>query len=303
VLPGLAELGQQACYVWGRDAERAEAAARRHGVPRGGADLAGLLADADAVYVATPVASHVPVALAAAQAGRHVLIEKPLAGNLPSGGARIAAVTAAARRCAGVAYYRRLGPAASQLQEAVAAGRPRRVRVDFRCAFEPSPGDPKRWRTDAGVSGGGVLADAGSHRLDLLLMLFGRPCEVAARRDRRFPGGAERRAVLRLRWPCGLEAQCRLEWSGEGPPRDSVTLQGDRAEVSLDPLDAGLAPNPHVPLIADFVAAAQAAERAAPPPACPVAEAMLVDDLIAAAERSSALRGLPVSPWRERPRT
>jgi predicted dehydrogenase len=96
-----------------------------------------------------------------------------------------------------------------------------------------------------------------------------------------------------------------MEWS-EGPDADRVVLHGEGRSVTLDPLDSGRlclagpdgrrqvvlepAANPHVPLIADFVAAVADGR----PPVCTVGEAILVDDLIVAAARSDALGGRPV---------
>ncbi|MEV0255653.1 Gfo/Idh/MocA family oxidoreductase [Streptomyces sp. NPDC050732] len=297
VLPALHALGEEPVALWGRDPHRAARTAERYGVARSGADPDLLLSGVDAVYVATPVALHVPVARAVLDAGLPVLIEKPLAGGLGTGSA-----LHTTGRCAGVAYYRRLAPAVRRLREELAGWAPDRVEVRFRCAFEPGPGDPMRWRTDPAVSGGGVLADAGSHRIDLLLHLFGAPDEVTARLGRRFPRGAERQAQLVLRWPSGLRAHCLMEW-GDAPPVDRIRLTGGGRAVTLDPLDSGHlegaagsplllppAPNPHQPLLADFAAAVAAGTT----PACPVAEARLVDDVIVAAERSDAAGGRAV---------
>jgi predicted dehydrogenase len=331
VLPALRHLGEEPLYLWGRDPLRAARTAAAYGIPSsgggsgssgdgggGGERAAALPEGLDALYVATPVVRHVPWAAAGLDAGLHVLIEKPLAGAVrPGGGGLVAALapggalsTGGARGpCAGVAYYRRLAPAVRALRAELAGWSPERVELRFRCAFAPGPDDPMRWRTDPAVSGGGVLADAGSHRLDLLLTLFGRPDEVRARLGDRFsPAGAERRAEVALRWPSGLRAHCLLEWD-QAPPVDSLTLRGGGRALTLDPLDSGQVlhagpdgrrraryappPNPHVPLIADF-AAASAAGR---PPVCPVAEAVLVDDVIVAANRSDAAGGAPVTPW------
>ncbi|MEV0122508.1 Gfo/Idh/MocA family oxidoreductase [Streptomyces sp. NPDC050703] len=328
-LPALRALGEEPAVLWGRDARRAARVAERFGVPRSGADPGVILRGVDAVYVATPVATHVPLAAAALAAGLPVLVEKPLAGGLGSedpaaGRTGTGGTLEPAGRCAGVAYYRRLAPAVRRLREELRDRPPERVEVRFRCAFAPGPADPMRWRTDPAVSGGGVLADAGSHRLDLLLHLFGRPSEVSARLTDRFPAGAERRADLTVRWPRGLSAHCVIEW-GEGAPVDRIELRGPGRTVVLDPLDAGRltglgprgdgwsagpgprgedrpagtdaaplllppAANPHQPLFADF-AEAVAEGR---PPVCPLAEARVVDDLIIAAGRSSAAGGEPV---------
>ncbi|WP_399933107.1 Gfo/Idh/MocA family protein [Streptomyces kanamyceticus] len=301
-LPALRVLGEEPVALWGRDPHRAALVAERHAVARSGADPKVLLADVDAVYVATPVAAHVPLARAVLAAGIPVLIEKPLAGGLATGAAFDTAGPDTAGPCAGVAYYRRLAPAVRRLRAELAGWTPERVEAHFRCAFEPGPDDPMRWRTDPAVSGGGVLADAGSHRIDLLLHLFGRPYEMTARLGGRFPRGAERRADLTLRWRTGLRAHCLMEW-GEGPPVDRVELTGGGRTVTLDPLDAGRltglartplllppAANPHQPLLADFAAAVATGGT----PVCPVAEARLVDDVIVAAERSDAAGGAPV---------
>ncbi|MEU6121545.1 Gfo/Idh/MocA family oxidoreductase [Streptomyces sp. NPDC047123] len=287
VLPALRALGEEPVFLWGRDAARAARAAREWGVTAGGSDPRRLMAGTDAVYVATPVVHHVPFAERAVAAGLPVLIEKPLAGALGA-----SAALADGWAGAGVAYYRRLSPVVADLRRRLEGWRPERVDVRFRCAFEPGPDHPMRWRTDPAVAGGGVLADAGSHRIDLLLMLFGRPAEMRARLGRPFPAGAERVADLALEWP-GLSARCVFEW-GEAAPVDRMALHGGGRSLVLDPLDV-YAPdaNPHLPLVADFVAAVAAGR----PPVCPVADAALVDDVIVAAGRSHALGGTPVRPW------
>ncbi|MEI5097541.1 Gfo/Idh/MocA family oxidoreductase [Streptomyces sp. PmtG] len=159
-----------------------------------------------------------------------------------------------------------------------------------------------RWRTDPAVAGGGVLADAGSHRLDLLLALFGPPVDVRGRLGDRFALGAERRAEVELRWASGTRARLIAEWSDE-PPVDRVELTGAGRTVTLDPLDSGRlrisgpygtrettlppAANPHQPLLADFVEAVATGR----PPVCPVADARLVDEVILAAHgRNSRAR-------------
>ncbi|WP_282793859.1 Gfo/Idh/MocA family oxidoreductase [Streptomyces sp. CC224B] len=299
VLPALRALGEEPAYLWGRDPERAARVAARHGVPAAGGDESALVRGVDAVYVATPVVRHVPLARAAAAAGLPVLVEKPLAGAL----ATATATGALDGPCAGVAYYRRLAPAVRRLRAELDGWTPARVDVRFRCAFDPGPDHPMRWRTDPAVSGGGVLADAGSHRIDLLVLLFGRPAVVRGSLTHRFPRGAERRAEVELRWASGVRARLLAEWSNE-PPVDRMEFTGGGRTLTLDPLDSGRlrsrgpdgsweatlppAANPHEPLVADFVDAV----RTGRPPVCPVADARLVDEVIVAAgDPAAASRG------------
>jgi predicted dehydrogenase len=132
--------------------------------------------------VATPVSSHLKIATAAASEGCHVLVEKPLSVGLEEVG-RLESFARSNGIRIGVGYYRRLMPAVGWLKEKIKAGafgEPREASVRFSVPFAPSPADPKAWRYDRAVAGGGVLADAGSHRMDLLSVLFGRPARLAA---------------------------------------------------------------------------------------------------------------------------
>ncbi|MGA4838627.1 hypothetical protein [Streptomyces sp. G45] len=95
-----------------------------------------------------------------------------------------------------------------------------------------------------------------------------------------------------------MRARLIAEWSDE-PPLDRIELTGDGRVLTLDPLDSGRlrvqgpdgsrtltlppATNPHEPLIADFARAAALGR----PPACPVADARAVDEIIAAVTRQS----------------
>lgn len=276
VLPALRRAGEEVAGIWGRTHRRAAEVAVRCGIPVATTDLAELVHRVDAIYVATPVVEHVPVALAAVRAGRHALVEKPLAGALHTEADALAALAAERDVTVGVAYYRRLGPVLSKLRKTIATQKVHQVEVDFRYPFDPAPTHPMRWRTEVSVAGGGVLADAGSHRLDLLCWLFGPPDTVEGELTDQFPGGAERTARVRLHWPTGLVANCRFTWC-TGPATDRMTITGSDGKIVLDPLDAGLAPNPHLPLVVDFARAV----RESTEPACPLADALLVDSLIA----------------------
>jgi predicted dehydrogenase len=289
--------------LWGRRPERAAAVARQCGAGRAFPSYAALVDAVDAVYVATPVACHEPLAIAALEAGRHVLVEKPLCGGLACDRARLSAAAAGSAAAGGplvsaVAYYRRLAPAWLAIRELAAGRGPLRAEVSFRAVFEPGPGDPMYWRTVGEISGGGVLADAGCHRLDILCWLLGPPVPAGAELARFFPGGAERDAAVSLAWACGSSAEVRCVWAASGPAHDRVRITGRDLEIRLPRMDAGvmsvragraasrwvLPPerNPLVPVLRDFLACLAYGGE----PACTLADAMLADGLI----RSAASR-------------
>jgi predicted dehydrogenase len=298
-LPAFAELGQQVTGIWGRDPERAAATATRYGAGRGFAEFGALLAEVDAVYVATPAAAHVPLTLAAFGAGRHVLVEKPLGGALGYDAGRL--LSASRGLVGAVAYYRRLAPAMLKVKELMAGRGPAELWSRFHAPFDPAPGDPKLWRTVRAVSGGGVLADAGCHRLDLLCWLLGRPATVRTELARPFPDGAERAARLTAAWADGSTARLRCDWTRQGLPLDAFRCAADDLVLSLPRLDSGLIlghdgaarlrldlppePNPLVPVLRDFLGCVDTGRA----PACPLADAVVVDELI----RSASDTGRP----------
>jgi predicted dehydrogenase len=293
-LPAFAALRQEVAGLWGRRPERAAEVARHHGAGVVFPSFAAMLDEVDAVYIATPVASHVPLARAALDAGRPVLVEKPLGGGLPYDRASLACRPAGAPVSA-VAYYRRLAPAWLAVSELTRDRGPLRIAMSFRTAFAPSAADAMYWRTVREVSGGGVLADAGSHRLDLLCWLLGPPAASQATLAGHFPGGAERVARLALTWADGSRAHLNCAWTESGQGRDSARIAGRDLEIRLPSVDAGILAvrsggvtsrrvlppeeNPLMPVLRDFLGCVATGRQ----PACSLADAIVVDDLIRSA--------------------
>jgi predicted dehydrogenase len=178
--PGFQKAANSALVaVMRRDAALAEDYARRHGVPRWYADAQALIADpdVDAVYVATPPASHMEYALACARAGKPVYVEKPMARTLAECEAMIAASHAAGVPLF-VAYYRRALPRFLKIKELVesgALGDLRLVTVTLHQRPAPDDADPARrpWRVTPEIAGGGKFLDLASHTLDFLDFLLG----------------------------------------------------------------------------------------------------------------------------------
>lgn len=130
--------------------------------------------DIDLVSVATPNSLHEPIAIAALQAGKHVLCEKPLALSL-AGARRMAAAAEEAGRVTAVNHRYRWIPAARYLKELVDAGEVGEVRQIFMNYFNAlvaDPSTPLQWRQTR-AEGGGVLGDIGSHLIDMGLWLLG----------------------------------------------------------------------------------------------------------------------------------
>jgi len=196
--------------------------------------------EVDAVYVATPVALHKPQTVLACEAGKHVLCEKPMAMNA-SECAQMVRAAQANNVTLGVSYYRRLFPKIVRVKELLAQGvigRPQVVRIDLRGWYDPAPDDPKRWRVHKAESGGGVLMDVGSHRLDLLVHLFGLPETVAGRAQTLAHSyDVDDAALGMMRYASGLTAWTCFLWSTK-TSLDEFDIVGSEGRITMLPLDS-----------------------------------------------------------------
>ena len=129
--------------------------------------------EVDIVYVATPPSSHEDYTLLAANAGKHVLVEKPMAMSAVQARRMIDACSEAGVQLF-VAYYRRFHPQVLKMHALLdegAIGLPRCSFIDL--AASAPPPSPGYWRYDPAVAGGGSFVDVGSHRLDAMISLLG----------------------------------------------------------------------------------------------------------------------------------
>lgn len=166
--------------VMGVNAERVSRVAAKYGVP-GYIRLEDLLArdDVQAVYIAVPTYLHGPLTVQALRAGKHVLVEKPMAMS-PQECERMIAVAEENRRKLAVGYMMRFHACHRKLKEMIDAGELGRLvmgRAQLTCWYPPIEG---AWRQDPALGGGGALADLGSHCIDLLEMFCGPAREVTA---------------------------------------------------------------------------------------------------------------------------
>ena len=178
-----------------RNGDLAADYARRHDVPRWYDDADELINDpgVDAVYVATPPDSHSKYVVRAAQAGKPVYVEKPMARTALECEEMISACDEAGVSLF-VAYYRRALPRFVKVKELLDSGQIGQLRSLSIRNERPAPmgkvADQEGWRVDPEISGGGHFVDLGSHILDLLDWLLGpvtHAVGVAANRGGRYP--------------------------------------------------------------------------------------------------------------------
>ena len=166
--------------VVGRDASKTEASARKWGWTEAATDWREVIArdDIDVVDIVTPGDTHAEIAIAALEAGKHVLCEKPLANTVAEAEAMTAAAESAAAR--GVRSmvgftYRRV-PATTFARDLVAAGRigeVRQVRAEYLQDWLMDAESPLTWRLKKEHAGSGALGDIGAHAIDLTEYITG----------------------------------------------------------------------------------------------------------------------------------
>lgn len=262
-----------------RSAERGREFAGRFGALRSTTSRDEILADpmVQAVYVATEHFRHLDDVLACAAAGKHVLCEKPIA-NTAEDGARMVDACRANGVSLQVAYYRRYYPKLlkmKQLLDAGAIGEPVSASIHLSSRLHPARLGPEeqhqRWHLSAELSGGGALVDTGSHRLDILCWLLGKPDRVAALVEcREWPIEAPDMEALLIRMERGVHVATRHGYRSGSPDELSVAgTEGTLDATGVDGPDLRLHtgsgasartetfhmpkhPNMHYPLFEDF---------------------------------------------------
>lgn len=162
----------------------AESFAKQFGANKWYSDWRDLLADKeiDAVYISTPVHLHAVQTIAAAEAGKHVLCEKPMAVNV-SECDRMIAARRANDVTLGVAYYRHFYPVVDRIKAVLESGEigtPVLVQINAFEWFDPPPGHPRSWLLKKAIAGGGPMFDFGCHRIEVLLNIFGPVRQVSS---------------------------------------------------------------------------------------------------------------------------
>lgn len=199
-----------------RDPEKAQRVAQKFGVPRSYGRIEDFLADEeiDAVDVCTPNFLHAPMSIAALEAGKDVLCERPLARSSEEAAAMVKAAKKSDRVLA-CAVQHRFRPDAQLLRKFVEKG-------DLGSVFMAKAGwlrqktawDSDEWRRQKRDSGGGVVLDLGFQMLDLALWVLGSPAvaSVTATVHRQGKGEVEDSAMVFMRTGEGASLTLEVTW-------------------------------------------------------------------------------------------
>ena len=231
-----------------------------------------LLADPeiDAVYIATPVYLHAPITIAAAEAGKHVLCEKPIALNNEHSNL----MTETCRKHHvkfGIAYYRHFYPAIKRIKELIKndeIGKVVHVQINAFEYFNPKPGEPRYWLLEKEKAGGGPMFDFGCHRIEVLLNLLGNINSVEGFLNNvLFKREVEDTATAVFNFDSGATAVLNVTHAAL-EPQDTLTVFGSKGSIHVPVLNKGTLiiknksgemtekypphPNFHLPLIEDF---------------------------------------------------
>jgi predicted dehydrogenase len=171
--------------------------------------------DIDVVYVVTPNALHAECTVKAAQAGKHVLSEKPMEVSVEQCQKMIDACRAAKRMLA-VGYRNRFEP---HVIECIRLAREKvfgQVK-SIEAAFGFILGDPNQWRVKRALSGGGALMDVGIYALQTARYLSGaEPVEVSGTETKTDPvkfKEVDETMAFQLTFPGGVTASCRTSFN------------------------------------------------------------------------------------------
>ena len=244
-------------WVCDEDGARAHARAEQFGALAATSSLQDVLEDpsVSAVSVCTRNDSHAAIAVAALEAGKSVLIEKPMTRTVAEA-QRVVDAERASPGIVQVGYVRRWSPNAQTLKRFVDAGR---LGTPYyaKASCLRRAGNPGGWFADRAVSGGGPLIDLGVHFLDLAWWLMGSPQPTAVSgftfdrlgnraniegltRWRSADYDPEKNSVEDLagglvRFQGGAVMALELSYSLHGREGISVQLYGDAGGAELEP--------------------------------------------------------------------
>jgi predicted dehydrogenase len=221
--------------------DKAQRVAAQYGVPRNAIynyenyEQIAHNPNVDAVYIALPNGMHAEYTIRAAQAGKHVLSEKPMATSVAECEQMIAACRKADRKLM-IAYRCRLEPTNLRAIQLIRDGYVGKLQIiDTGFGFTIAPGE---WRLNKKMAGGGPMVDVGIYSLQACRYLSGEePAEISANwsvidRDGRFTE-VEENLNWTMRFPSGVLATCYTSYGANCG--NTYRATGSKGWVELGP--------------------------------------------------------------------
>lgn len=224
----------------------------------------------NAVYIATPVFLHKEMSIEALEAGKHVLVEKPMALTYRDAQEMVEKAGQYGKKL-GAAYFRRMFNKYDHLNRMLEKdefGKIVLIRLTYFSWHNPQPDDPKYWRVIKDKGGGGAIYDMGSHMFDLMIGLFDVPASVYAKVETNiFDYEVEDSAVITMKCRNGAQVAATFHWCSKTWSHEFEVI-GTEAKVKWHPFDSPkylktvgrdireitseTNANVHVPLISEF---------------------------------------------------
>jgi xylose dehydrogenase (NAD/NADP) len=218
-IPGLKAAGHHIAIFGSRDPTKGRAAATEYGGERFGTyDEVLTATDVDAVYIPLPNSLHVPWSIRAAESGKHVLCEKPLAPSVAECEQMVAAAEKHGTHLVEAFMYR-LHPQWNVVREAIGSGRIGEIKT-FHAAFQFRTQDRDNIRLNPTLAGG-VLQDAGCYCINVARWFLGEPSRVRGIAVDQQGSGVDTHCAAALEFPSGVLAtlacsfeSIRNQWLG-----------------------------------------------------------------------------------------
>jgi predicted dehydrogenase len=219
--------------VAGRDRARTEAFATKHGIQRVLPDYASLVSDPDidAVYVPLPNGLHGHWTMAALEAGKHVLCEKPFTANAEEAREVAAGAARHPERVVMEAFHYRYHPLFARVRQLLDEGAIGTVRhIDTWLCFPLLGGNDIRWQL--GLAGG-ALMDCGCYTLHMLRHLAGAEPSVVSARMKLRSAGVDRFMQAQYRFEDGRTGRTTCSMLSAQVVRVGLRVRGDAGELKV----------------------------------------------------------------------
>ena len=225
--------GLRMSVLAGRDEVRVKAAADRYGWDDVETDWTRLIArdDVDIVDICTPGDTHAEIAIAALQAGKDVLCEKPIASNAQEA-QRMADAARETGRVLVEAFHWRYHPLAARVKQIVASGAigaPRHYEAGLAFPIGFMRNDI-RWRWDLA---GGALMDAGCYTISMVRQMSESEPEVVSGQAKLWSPQVDRRMEARFRFADGRSAAIMCSMWSRTLLKLALRIEGERGEVRV----------------------------------------------------------------------